>query len=69
MNPALRHAHHILRKTLRQPQRNLEINSERPEIARVHPDQIATRVKRPLQLVAIVHFTQNIQPAFARRGR
>jgi len=68
MNPALRHPHHIRGKFLRQPKRRLQTHPERSQVTRIHSNQIASRVQRTLQLVLIMHFTQNIQPAPPRLG-
>ena len=69
MNPALGHPHDIRREPRRQSKRRLQINLERPQIPRIHSNQIESRIQCPLQLVAIVHFTQDIEPMPSRSSR
>jgi hypothetical protein len=69
MNPALRYPHYAGGKLLSQPKRRLQIDFKRPQIARIHANQIASRVQRALQLVSIMHFTQNIQPPASSLSR
>ena len=69
MNPTLRHPHHILPKTIRQPERRLQIHLERFQIPRIHSDQIASRIQRSLQLCFVMHFAQNVQAIQPRAQR
>jgi hypothetical protein len=61
MNPALGHASDVARETICQPDRRLEINLKRPQIPRIHPNQVTPRIQSPIQLLTIVHFAKHIE--------
>jgi hypothetical protein len=61
MNSTFRNTHNIRRKLLCQIERGLQIDPESLQIPRIHADKIEPGIQRPLQLIAIMHFTQNIE--------
>jgi hypothetical protein len=69
MNTALRYSHDASREFLREPERGFQINSEGAQIARIHPDQIASRIHGALQLFSVMDFTQDIQSTPPRTSR
>ena len=54
---------------LRQPKRRFRMHLKGSKIARIHSNQIASRIQSSLQLLFIVYLAQNIQLVRARGAR